>query len=224
MQKLSVWVDPEPRDAAFSMALDQALFEGAAVPVLRVYQWTEPCLSCGYFAAARDVQSQAQGLPWVRRWTGGGVVPHGADWAYTLLVPRSENLALQPPAETYRWIHARILDALGDSARAPLGDYSLSANVESKARAESACFENPVLHDLLWNGRKVGGAGQRRTRHGLMHQGSLQLPRNLHPRAETVARALAEEIDTLHPQAADIDRAETLRLQRYASQTWNLMR
>jgi lipoate-protein ligase A len=36
------------------------------------------------------------------------------------------------------------------------------------------CFQNPVEHDVMdCDGRKLAGAGQRRTRFGLLHQGSV---------------------------------------------------
>ena len=40
----------------------------------------------------------------------------------------------------------------------------------------SSCFEKPVEWDLIdESGEKVAGAGQRRTRKGLLHQGSILL-------------------------------------------------
>ena len=36
------------------------------------------------------------------------------------------------------------------------------------------CFANPVRADVLSNGRKIAGAAQRRTRRGLLQQGSIQ--------------------------------------------------
>ena len=36
-----------------------------------------------------------------------------------------------------------------------------------------ACFEKPVEWDLLCQGEKIAGAGQRRTRQGILHQGSV---------------------------------------------------
>ncbi len=36
------------------------------------------------------------------------------------------------------------------------------------------CFANPVRADVMIDGRKVAGAAQRRTRAGLLQQGSVQ--------------------------------------------------
>jgi hypothetical protein len=40
--------------------------------------------------------------------------------------------------------------------------------------ASAACFSRPVRADIFQHGRKIAGAAQRRTRQGLLHQGSLQ--------------------------------------------------
>ncbi|HCE06326.1 MAG TPA: octanoyltransferase, partial [Verrucomicrobiales bacterium] len=40
-----------PSDPAYNMALDEALLENASTlgqPVLRFYDWTEPCATFGY--------------------------------------------------------------------------------------------------------------------------------------------------------------------------------
>ena len=36
------------------------------------------------------------------------------------------------------------------------------------------CFANPVRADVMMDGRKIAGAAQRRTRRGLLQQGSIQ--------------------------------------------------
>lgn len=226
MEWLRVWEDPEPRGAAESMAVDHALLLGAESAVLRIYRWAQPCVSCGYFAAHAEVARVAGGLPWVRRWTGGGVVWHGGDWAYTLVVPRSEALAALPAGESYRWIHGALLGVLGsEEAAGGEGGITLAAPaVPLRAGAASACFENPVSHDLLCGGRKVGGAGQRRTRDGLLHQGSVQLPREQHPQTARVAAALARGSAEFVPGETERRKAEELYRERYSTDAWRLLR
>ena len=59
---------------------------------------------------------------------------------------------------------ARVLNALGQNVE--LSDHDDGDG--------SVCFNNPVAFDLAdTQGVKIAGAGQRRTRHGLLHQGSL---------------------------------------------------
>jgi lipoate-protein ligase A len=79
-----------PGDAAFNMALDEALL-GAMPrlqkPVLRFYGWTEPAASFGYFQKFSEVERATHLRPLVRRPTGGGTVPHDADWTYSMAIP-----------------------------------------------------------------------------------------------------------------------------------------
>ena len=115
-----------------------------------------------------DAQLAISGVQWVRRWTGGGVVDHRADWTYTVVAPTSEPLAHRRGAESYQHLHQALEETLrkeGQAAR-------LSTGAEQTGAA--LCFENPVPHDLVGgDGRKLAGAGQRRTRQGLLHQGSV---------------------------------------------------
>ena len=42
------------------------------------------------------------------------------------------------------------------------------------AACDNECFANPVRADVMIDGRKIAGAAQRRTRRGLLQQGSIQ--------------------------------------------------
>ena len=72
------------------MALDEALLESMprlGRPVLRFYGWTEPAATFGYFQKYADVERATHLRPLIRRPTGGGIVPHNADWTYSLAFP-----------------------------------------------------------------------------------------------------------------------------------------
>ncbi len=85
---LLVLHDLEPRAAALNMALDEALLQTVTQPVLRFYRWRRPALSFGYFGRFADVAAEASARELVRRWTGGGIVLHGADLTYSIILPR----------------------------------------------------------------------------------------------------------------------------------------
>lgn len=162
-----------PCPPAFNMALDEALLEAVArlgEPVLRFYGWTLPAASFGYFQKIADVERLTPLRPLVRRPTGGGIVPHDADWTYSVVVPpRHDWFALRAPASYRRmheWIRAAF-ETLGVSAE-------LAA--EPRASAPGECFAGWEKFDLLWHGRKIAGASQRRTHAGLLIQGSVQPP------------------------------------------------
>lgn len=164
---LAVIADATPRGGPDQMALDEALLETCDRPMLRIYRWDGPAVSFGYAQSLAEVRRAFPEWPLVRRWTGGGIVEHGRDWTFSLIVPAGEPFAAVRPAESYRQIHAAVAEALG-------GDSHLQ---ESSARPSvgGACFVQPVRDDVLAvDGRKVCGGAQRRTRKGLLHQGSVQ--------------------------------------------------
>jgi lipoate-protein ligase A len=95
-------------DAALNMALDEALLESAArlgKPVLRLYGWTEPAATFGYFQKYADVERATLLRPLIRRPTGGGIVPHDADWTYSAVFPPGHEWHCLKAEASYRRIH-----------------------------------------------------------------------------------------------------------------------
>jgi lipoate-protein ligase A len=212
LPQLQLWLDPVPREGPENMAVDQWLAETCDVPLLRSYRWTPGWGSFGYFVKTADLPGHD--LKWVRRWTGGGIVDHRADWTYTLFVPRGFGLAEARGAESYRTIHAALVSAL----RASGSDARLSAAMPPAIGGE--CFLQPVEHDVLdAAGRKLAGAGQRRTARGLLHQGSVA--GKVCP--EALANALATVVVSrdLAPDQEWI--SETVAV-RYGSAVWHARR
>src|ERR1051326_2095933 len=93
-----------PGDTAFNMAFDEALL-GALPrleqPVLRFYGWTQPALSFGYFQKFSEVEAATLLGPLVRRPTGGRMVPHDADWTYSLAFPTGHEWYALKAVESY---------------------------------------------------------------------------------------------------------------------------
>ena len=182
---LYFWIDPVPRDGPGNMAVDEWLVETCREPFLRSYRWAPGWGSFGYFVRMADLPEGD--LKWVRRWTGGGIVDHRQDWTYTLFVPRGHALAEARGAESYRVIHGAVAAAL----RA--GGHPADLAGPSAPAAGGDCFARPVEHDLLdAAGRKIAGAGQRRTARGLLHQGSVSLAL---PRENALAEALSGQVE-----------------------------
>lgn len=168
-QRLWLWLDPVKRPGPEAMAVDEWLLETAELPVLRIYGWLGDWGSIGYFGHLDEARAAfPKDLQWVRRWTGGGTVDHRVDWTYTVVSPSGEALTRLKGAASYQVLHAALATAL----RAESIDARLSTGAEQTGAA--LCFENPVSHDLMDSGqRKIAGAGQRRTKRGLLHQGSV---------------------------------------------------
>ena len=90
------------------MAVDEALLEcvaGWKQPVLRFYGWSEPAATFGYSQHYADVARWTALRPLIRRPTGGGLVPHDADWTYSLAFPPGHPWYELKAVESYRAAH-----------------------------------------------------------------------------------------------------------------------
>jgi lipoate-protein ligase A len=159
--------------ADFNMALDEALLESAAAraqPVLRFYSWTERAATFGYSQRYREIERLTLLRPLIRRPTGGGLVPHDADWTYSLVFPPGHWWHTLRARGSYERVHAWLRDAF---ARIGVGT-ALSPSCRRETPGQ--CFVGVERHDLLWQRRKIAGAAQRRNKLGLLIQGSIQPP------------------------------------------------
>jgi lipoate-protein ligase A len=215
-------------DAAFNMALDEALLEATAHlgrPVLRFYGWNEPAASFGYFQKYAEVERATSLRPLIRRPTGGGIVPHDADWTYSLVFPPDHEWYSLKAEESYRRVHEWIRSAFAElSINAELAPSRRhSPPVTRHSSCPAACFVGYVKSDLLWKGEKIAGAAQRRNRLGLLIQGSVQPPpgspvRTDWEQAMREAGTAAERMawSDLKPEAQLQARALSLATQKYS--------
>jgi lipoate-protein ligase A len=163
-----------PADPAANMAVDDALLEFAprlTAPMLRLYSWNRPAATFGYFQKYADAASATRLRPLIRRPTGGGLVPHKRDWTYSFIAPVGHPWHRLDAAASYARMHQWIVDAF-----AALG---LETELASGCHKEipGRCFVGSEKFDILRLGKKIAGAAQRRTRDGLLIQGSIQPPR-----------------------------------------------
>lgn len=206
-------VDPEPHSAALNMALDEALLQRAAAPTLRIYRWSVPAVSLGYFSRIADAEKAAAGRELVRRWTGGGLVEHGDDITYTLIVPRDATFFQHTPLDSYRLIHETIAQWLsGSGIRADVAPNSAPEN-------SGACFTSHVRYDIMAGSTKLAGAAQRRTRWGLLHQGSIQLS-GARRETASLASTFAPDIQRTTINEDLLQAATQIAQQRYATNDW----
>jgi len=225
---LDVYHDPAPQSAAMNMAIDEALLEHAAVPLVRFYRWQSPALSFGYFGRFTDVASYQRERDLVRRWTGGGIVFHGKDLTYSLVIPSRDTAFSESSTSIYERVHQALCDALsetGQPAVVAAGDDRVpgSAMVATRTGISDAgysCFANPVRADVMIDGRKIAGAAQRRTRGGLLQQGSIQGIEFGNSLTEQFAQALSTNRCERKVDEKILNRARELAKQRYGAESW----
>ena len=209
------------------MALDEALLEAMPrlrKPVFRDYGWSEAAASFGYFQKYAEVEGVTLLRPLVRRPTGGGIVPHDADWTYSLAFPPTDEWYSLTAIESYRRIHEWI-----QSAFAKLNVATELAATARKA-APGQCFAGCEQFDILWHGKKIAGAAQRRNKSGLLIQGSIQPPPVTGAR-EHWRQAMRDVVaetgavwSELTPDAALLERTATLEKEKYSRDSYNRKR
>jgi lipoate-protein ligase A len=160
-------------EPASNMALDETFLENApqiGKPVLRLYGWTEPAATFGYSQHYSEIARATLLRPLIRRSTGGGLVPHDADWTYSLIFPPNHPWYSLKATESYERVHLWIRDAFQKIGVAT----ELSPCCVKEIPGQ--CFVGAEKSDVLWHGRKIAGAAQRRTKTALLIQGSVQPP------------------------------------------------
>jgi len=210
---------------AFNMALDEALLEAMSrlqKPVLRFYGWTESAATFGYFQKYAEVERMTLLRPLVRRPTGGGIVPHDKDWTYSLVFPPNREWHLLKAEESYRRVHEWI--------RSVFAKLNVVAELAPacKKSALGECFAGHVKFDLLWKGKKIAGAAQRRNKLGLLIQGSVQPPPISLARqdwqsamCEVARREFGIAWNDFLPDEKLRDRADKLVREKYSRENYN---
>lgn len=223
---LTIYHDESPHSAALNMSIDEAVLEAAAVPTIRFYRWRSPALSFGYFGKFSDVAIHAGERDLVRRWTGGGVVFHGEDLTYSTVIPARDPAFEESSMSIYEKIHHALCEALVKTGQqAVVAEDVDPGGVAAATRAVISasgynCFANPVRADVMMNGRKIAGAAQRRTRHGLLQQGSIQGFTVNTDLAQKFAQALSANCSEFEVNERIFQRARELAQQKYGSDSW----
>ena len=211
-------------DYAFNMALDETLLQLAPEiqrPLLRFYGWNQPAASFGYFQKIADIEHATPLRPLVRRPTGGGLVPHDADWTYSIIIPPSHSWYGLRAAESYERVHQWLQSAFTV--------LSVATELAPCCRKEipGQCFAGYEKSDLLRFGRKIAGAAQRRTKNGLLIQGSVQPPPASISREQwqrAVREAAASDWSEFKLSPAITAKAQALASKQYSSDAYNRRR
>lgn len=165
-----------PAEAAWNMAVDEALLLRGEGATLRLYAWSPHAVSLGYFQRLADFRDLPAGTPIVRRLTGGGAIHHGEEVTFSLAL---DTCTLpRDIATSYRVLHDAAIAAL-----AQIGAHGarLAEGAVPGARPEERwCFAAPGRDDVVTGRGKLLGSAQRRIatpRARVLHHGSIVLRR-----------------------------------------------
>ena len=167
-------LDTGPAPAATNMELDaQLLAELGEVPVLHLYDWVGLAATYGHFI---DPKRHLKGdlIDAARRSTGGGIVFHIWDLAFSLLMPGGHALCSSTTLDNYLFVNRIVLSAVEELFDLQ-GSLTPNDTVPQGPNCASFCMARPTIYDAVHNGLKVAGAAQRRTRRGYLHQGTISL-------------------------------------------------
>ena len=224
--RLDIYYDVAVHSAAMNMAIDEALLETAVGPTIRFYRWRSLALSFGYFGKFSDVAIYAAERDLVRRWTGGGIVFHGDDLTYSIVIPANDPVFDQSSIAVYEKIHRALCEGLNKigTQAVVVGGVDPGGPVVGMRAAASAsgynCFANPVRADVMMDGRKIAGAAQRRTRRGLLQQGSIQGFAMSTDLAQRFAQALSANCSESEITKAILKQAQQVAHQKYGTESW----
>lgn len=224
-EKWLLWQDIS-RTPYMNMSIDEQLLLHVAefgTPVVRIYGWDRQSVSIGYVQDYAAAPQQKYAI--VRRITGGGVVFHDRDLTYTIAIPEGHRICELDRVESYHVFHHAVKAALAGFGLAAELSASESRSVN---RATMHCFVTPTRYDVLCDGRKYAGAAQRRTRNGILHQGSIDLKASGGDSAiltEKLINALAKQFEigfiAFKVSKAFLRDAKIMAEKKYSTEQWN---
>lgn len=174
-----------PLSPAENMAIDEAIAgwvaRGDVKPTLRFYAWSPYAISVGRFQRAiRDLDRDAltlNGIPVVRRLTGGRAVLHADELTYSVILPETMPSLPTNVIESYRLLTEGVrrgYHTLGVPAEfsVPLTE----ADREALRKPKSAvCFDAASYYELAVDGKKIAGSAQVRHQGAVLQHGSIPL-------------------------------------------------
>ncbi len=175
-------LDTGRRSAQDNMAIDAYLLETLGErqdPIVHFYEWEGDCATYGCLTEPKNYLNEQgvlrQGLSLAQRSTGGGIVFHSWDFAFSFLVPATSEFFSSNTLDNYAFINKIVCQA----AKEFLGNHSLTLTAVDFQGKDSACsrfcMAGPTKYDVVLEGRKIAGAAQRKCKQGFLHQGMIAL-------------------------------------------------
>jgi len=168
------------------------LMERAAEGRISVFltSWEAPVVVLGYAQKADEADldlCRAEGMPVLRRLTGGTGVIHRGDLGVGLALPMQH-----PWATGIVGLYGRFLDVLGPALRSLGSDVSRLADPARASRVRSpVCFLDQLSDTLVVDGKKVVGCAQTRRGGAVLIHAAIMLGLE----AELYARVFGVEAD-----------------------------
>jgi lipoate---protein ligase len=176
-------LDSGKASAEANMCLDKKLLSelgSRKKALLHFYDWETESATYGFFLNPKEHLNlegvKKRSLALARRPTGGGIVFHLWDLAFSVLVPASSPFFSSNTLDNYRFVNTAVLKAVGEFLN-PAQPLTLTGDDEPALdrQCQRFCMAQPTKYDVLLSGRKIAGAAQRKTKEGFLHQGTIAL-------------------------------------------------
>lgn len=166
--KFRVILSDGRNSSKINMATDEALllcYKQNDLPILRLYLWDENSVTIGI---SQKVEEYAFSNI-AKRVTGGGVLFHGHDISYSLVIP-VDLLEGYNIKESYEKICQFILNFY---KKLNIDVCYAKDNSNIKLFKSEYCQVGFEAYDILADGLKIGGNAQRRTKKAIFQHGSI---------------------------------------------------
>lgn len=170
---ITTWrfIDTPALSAQENMNIDNSLLESDE-PVFRLYFWKENSFTIGRFQNIEDIKNINKfGSNWAKRMTGGGLLLHGFDVSYTIIIP-TKLLGKKNVKESYEYLCSFIMNfykKLGLHV-----EYAKDIIPDSLSKS-FFCQEGFEAYDMICDGKKLGGNAQKRTKNLIHQHGSIPI-------------------------------------------------
>jgi lipoate-protein ligase A len=218
-KEVNEWIvlDTGISTAEENMRIDAEVLENlqtTSLPVLHLYDWKGDCATYGYlvdpyeFLDKRGVQKM--GLQLARRPTGGGIIFHIWDLAFSVAVPAHCQFFSENTLANYEFVNQAVLSAVKEFMQTQEHLEIIPQDfTPMDVSCKRFCMAQPTKYDVVYQGKKIAGAAQRKTKKGFLHQGtiSLMLPSRqylhevLKPNTDVLEAMFVNTFALLGPQA-----------------------
>jgi len=165
------FIDTSSLTAHENMELDESLLQSNE-PIFRLYTWKSSSFTIGRSQKIENIKDAKKfGDNWAQRMTGGGLLLHGFDVSYTIIVP-TKLLGNRNVKESYEYLCGFLLNfykKLGLHV-----EYAKDCLASSLSKS-IFCQDGFEPYDMIIKGKKIGGNAQRRTKNFIHQHGSIPL-------------------------------------------------
>lgn len=192
-------LDTGVKSATENMEEDRQLLERVEQlkrPLLHLYSWEGECATYGHFIRPEQLL-QMEGvrrhhLSLAKRPTGGGIIFHLWDLAFSVLVPATWGEFSLNTLDNYALINRKVIQAVEKFRGLRLEAHLLpQESAPLDLASKNFCMAKPTKYDVVTReGLKIGGAAQRRTKGGFLHQATISIVR---PPADYLEEVLQPE-------------------------------